>query len=351
MLIKNKLSDRAYFWWSILIEVLILAAIFHFCFEPLNGMSLNGSIWLLVIGIGFFTIVGVLMSSSKGRNWTNAVMNSLLPACIYCALMVAPRFAIWYKGIAVITFISAVLIFLMIVCRRLPHKCRADRGEIIKKRIVSGLFSVRVVVVALLVFCLLVTGIGSWVESISANNAAADMEQWTMRNNKEAVLKLRSEVWDSLSVDERLEVMEVVKNIEMRYLGVQRDIDVEVGELDEFVLGAYRLRENKIIISESHIKHASSYDVLHTLIHECHHAYTNEQVEALMCLPESYRSLRVFNAIRVYKEEYSDYTGGGEDYLEYCMQLCELEAEKYAEESVEEYCVAIEEYEKEMVNG
>lgn len=318
-------------------------------FVPLDGCTVGDSKKVLWTLVATMAVLGTIITFAKRRNYLSLVINILFPLEIYALVSYWSFFNTWAKATVAISGAIAFLFFAMVMLQKISPK-RKNKAEILKKRFIQALLGARTIGVVCLCAFIIPLGVNAFAgvdlyqtddgDTIVLNEA----EEWTIANNIDTVMKIKPDIWKTLSIDERLETLSVIKNIEMRYLGINHEIHLSADNLEENTLGCYVPNERKIIIDVSHLKSSPVNEVVHTLAHECHHAYSRQQVEVYKIIPEEYKNMLMFYNAKIYAEEYANYDDG-DNYYTYAAQHCERHADIYADDAVESYYEAIFMYE------
>ena len=319
-------------------------------FIPLNDYTVGTSKKVLWTLIATMVLIGMLITFKKRRNYLSLVINILFPFEIYAIASYLDFFNTWVKTTVIVASVLAFLFFSLVVFRKMSSR-RKNKTLIIKKRLKHAFLGARTIAVICLCAFIIPMGVNAFVgrdlyqsntgDTIVLNEA----EEWTIANNIDTVLKIKPDIWKTLSVEERLDVLSVLKNIEIRYLGINHEIHLSADNLEENTLGCYIPNERKIVIDITHLKNSSVNEVVHTLAHECHHAYSRQQVEVYKILPDEYKDMLMFYNAQLYEKEYANYIDGDDNYYGYATQYCERHADAYADDAVESYYEAIFKYE------
>lgn len=171
--------------------------------------------------------------------------------------------------------------------------------------------------------------------------------EWIVKNQFETVKLIKEENWNELDTKEKLDVLEVIKNIEMRYLGVNHEVFLKTEELDPDTLANYSEAEYTITIDIDHLRNSSPQDVLRSLGHESYHAYQFQQVRLYKTIPDEYKDMLMFANAKEYEYEFANYKDADDGYLAYVSQTAEKNAANYGQLIVKEYYGLIEQYESE----
>lgn len=317
-------------------------------FVALPGTTITFSKILLWITVLVFIAGGCGITLKKRRNNVSMIANILLPYELYAVLTYnayVPKL-VW-GAIIVSALITIGFILLAITPDKLQTKSKAHG---FKQRLKHGLLGARTIAAFCMLILLvplgvrLVFGHGIISTTIPSVDAASKASEWTVKNNIDTVCLLREEEWSKLDAQEKLDVLGVVLNIEIRYLGLNHELYLKSAILEMNTAAHYNHTNHEIVINIDHLQHAPAEDILDSLCHECYHSYQYQMIELYNETPEKYRDMKVFQYVDDYIEEFSDYTDGSENDEDYYYQTVEVAARKYASEAVYEYYELIEEY-------
>lgn len=293
--------------------------------------------WALVL---ILIPLGTYTTFEKRRNPISIGVNIALPFEIYTILATYKHIPGVYKIVFTVAVSLSVLYFGLVVFQKIKHKRYAR--EIMQNRVKHALFGARTII-AVVLLCVTVPislkcALGQGLLVSGVETKVEEDDTWSMINNAETVVMLHEDNWETLSLKKRADVLAVCKNIELRYLGIyNKEIHLEVGDLDEGVLGIHNAKENTIVIDIGHLENSDSKDVLRTLLHECKHAYDWECVAVYNQVADEYKSLRMFTNIAKYDKEFRTPIDNDKNFEEYYAQLVEVSARNYSEIVVEEY--------------
>lgn len=296
-------------------------------------------------------LVSILMGAFvvfkyKKTGWT-AEVSLLIPYGIYTV------WGYWKtieSGIKVILGVSIILsiAYSLLVLHRKIHN-RKKMNLVLRNRFykcVTGTFSILAVGMSIIMISIAVQGVCdlSILKTAIKGSHREELEQYTISNNINTVLKLQEYEWTRLATQEKIDVLQVIANIEANYLGLPNKLNVQVSDLEEDTLGCYVDETYTIYIDVEHIENDSSYAILESCCHEAYHSYQHRLVDAYKDADESLQALRLYKNVRFYEKEFADYSDGSEDILTYYFQQCEIDAREYAESAVEDYYLRISEY-------
>ncbi len=340
---KNTMGKTEYILTNVFWVMVTMVAYNTMLFVPIEGLTVKISkiiIWAIELT---FVSIGLLLTFKKRKNYLNVIVNVIFPLEIYALISYMPYFNIWVCITIVLAIICSLGFFLMVILNKKGDTITNESYRIFKK-IKHGALGARTIASV----CMLVLIIPLCINYFAGKNlfevkneTNISSNKWTIANNIETVEKITPEIWDTLSVNEKLEVLKVIKNIEVNYLGINHELYLTAESLEEDILGTYVNNERKIIIDIEHLKNSQSSEVVRTLAHECHHAYTKQLVKFYQTVPEEYKNMLIFADVQKYEEEYDSYKEGTGDYKAYATQFCEKHAEKYAQEAVDAYFEAI----------
>lgn len=122
--------------------------------------------------------------------------------------------------------------------------------------------------------------------SIDAKIPQSSAYEDAMDSNIETICLLREDVWADISVEERINVLQVVADIEAIHLDipsipVSADIIVDAG-----TLAYYRPSEKRITLSKDYLANCLGHSALDNILHEMYHAYQHATIELYESLDE-----------------------------------------------------------------
>lgn len=305
--------------------------------------SLQILLVMMLISAGFFMIV----MNRRKNGWT-ATACFVLPFGIYTILTYSTTSTLFIRAVLVTSILLSVAYSFFLFTRKINHKGKNARRKVLRIRLSRCMYSVScIMAVAMLT---LMVGIG-WngyfgtglvTSSVKAEGQQQDVEdEDTMEANMDAVLKLQPVVWEDLNTHGRIDVLQIVCNIETHYLGLNDPVTVQGDNLSPYTLGSYSDAQRLIRINLNHIENDPVEDVLSTILHEIHHSYEHRLAEVFDNISPEYRYLRLFKDAAHYSQEVDDYINPRDDYYEYMTQWLEMDSETYAELGVQEYYARI----------
>lgn len=318
---------------------------FMFCFRTVvfrtvGPLSLHQSkilLWSLLVG---FVLLGTAATYKTRRNHLSVLVNVALPFEIYTVLSYKDYLS-WQTTACLITAsILSTAYILIISTEKIP--CRQLRHIIIKRRITKCLLGTRTIIACCFLFIVLsvasTTLFGTSLTKSSINAYKDDgNDTWTIANNIEQVCLFSEERWHSLSNKEKTTAMQVIANIECRYLGLPHELTVVTAPLGENAAASYDDRTHIITINIKHFEESDPLDIIDSICHEAYHAYQHRLCDAYDSVDDQYKSLLGFYDVTFYKQEFAHYTNGSGNFYEYYFQHCETKARDYASDSVDEY--------------
>lgn len=181
------------------------------------------------------------------------------------------------------------------------------------------------------------------------NGDTAAWEQFNISNNLKRIYKIRYRTtWDSLTINEKLTLLQDISNCEAYNLGLNSTIQIVIADLKDGSYGCYDHYFKRITIDLSHLKNDNPNSILNTVLHEMYHAYENELVELYLGADVSHKRLKAINRCEEYLRELSDYQKGStedvEQYMLYYTQVLETDSRAYAKTECEYYYSQIDRY-------
>lgn len=208
-------------------------------------------------------------------------------------------------------------------------------AEVLGWRMLAG------VILAAACFLSIVINI-SFCGTLTQKNAV--LSENTIENNIKILALLQEDTWPSLSITDRIDVLQTAADIEAAYFGLPHKLTVITSNTSKNVLGHYIDHSHKITISINHIQHGNPRDILETLTHEAYHAYEYRLADVYEDVSDTHKNLRLLNRAKVYCEELNNYTNSEDDPIGYLFQIVEIDSETYSMAAVERYYDAINTY-------
>lgn len=331
------------FFWGILAMIWFR----NIYFIRLPGLTLKWSkiiLWVLVVG---FMALGCAMTFRKRRNRLSLWVNLLLPYELY--IVITYRAYVPGRVWGVLVF-SGILSITFLILALLPDRQAEESEQIpLERRLKHGalgartIFSICMLILPLLLGIQLIANRGLLVTNVKPVKNTSEASEWFVSKQIDVVRKLQEEEWQELSDQEKLDVLGVVTNIEVRYLGLNHELYLKSGVLKPNVASNYNHKEYAITISIDHLRSDSAREILDSLCHECYHSYQHQMIELYDLIPEEYRDMLAFRYADDYVEELSDYADGTDDIDAYYGQTVEATARGYAAQAVQDYYERIEE--------
>ena len=162
----------------------------------------------------------------------------------------------------------------------------------------------------------------------------------------EELQNLKPENYAALTVDEKIQLLQVVADIEGRYLGLDTRIRIGCSDLKEDVLGYYKDSTKEIQIDTEYLD-SEPREVICLLCHEMYHAAQQQYARIYDKLSQDEKKSYFLTEAAEYAEELKHYKngeeGGAYEYFAYYSQTLEREARAYGLVSTEQIFQRIDE--------
>lgn len=162
----------------------------------------------------------------------------------------------------------------------------------------------------------------------------------------EELQNLKAENYAMLTASEKIQLLQVVADIEGRYLGLDTRITVGCSDLKEDVLGYYKDSTKEIQIDTEYLD-SEPREVICLLAHEMYHAAQRQYARIYDKLSQDEKKSYFLTEAAEYAEELKHYKsgeeGGAYEYFSYYSQTLEREARAYGLVSAEQIFQRIEE--------
>lgn len=169
-------------------------------------------------------------------------------------------------------------------------------------------------------------------------------------NIKEYVKEVYSDNFKNLDPISQAKLLSNILKYEQYILGCNFNIDVKIEQIDVsdndiLTYGYYLSPSHTIVINNQIIQENSPEDVISTLLHEVKHAQQHfyvdfyEDVFSNLSVDnqEKYKSLPIIEYAKAYQTSFYNYVDADEDFSAYKSQLCEVNAEEYADSELQTY--------------
>lgn len=330
------------FRMTILIPISVVFYIYCFPIQIYIG-EIRLSLWEQILPLFFllFTMLWLcafpVRSACQKGDWFELLFN-LFPV----ELLLFMVFAQWH-------FLAAILIFVALVgtiafFAAAIFKQEDDRELSEKERRLNWVIFIRLFVLISFVFFIVPSILSVFVYDMKDPyyEARQDLlQQLREETGDEAdgdiyhkhqrlLSSFRAENWETLSVEERITLLQALANMESEKLGIP-PAKVITEKLEPYISGQHSTTENMIWIDIEHIQDDSLNEILNTCLHETYHAYQAYVVNHVDWDTE-FSNSAFFDEARSWKENQSNYIRGYIDFDAYEQQPLEASARQFAED-------------------
>lgn len=316
-------------------------------FKLIPGKTYEGSkivlYALVVLGIS----LGILLTYKKRRNSISTFVNVAMPFEIYTVITYFSEFRVLLIILMIISGGLGITYLVILLKRKMP--VRVKQNIVIRRRVRNGLLGARTIIATIMLVMMIPISTSLFLsDSIFPNTEKAivgsENDDCTIANNIETVRNIRQDVWEDLSVAEKMRTLQVIANIEARYLGLPHELNVRIESLDDGTIAHYVDSTHSLSLNINFFNRDAT-EIVESLCHEAYHAYQHRLVEVYVGLDNEHKKLLAFYDVEDYKNEFADYKNGDEDFWSYYYQKCEVSARSYARNAIAEYLDRIEDYE------
>ena len=338
----NKMSVPMYILDNVICAIVAMVWYRSLLFRNLEGKSYADSkmtLWILVIAL---VAIGVLITIKKQRNAVSFVTASLLPYGIYALL----TYYIYRKTLVRATFaVCAVLVAFYIIS---VAKMRVKGEDGSKKKLAMTIRATRIIISAgflVLLFQLMITRLFGGSLVTSGIHAVPGKDAPTIGESMSALVRLSDETWPQLDINDRIDLLQMIANIEAGRLGLPNELNVEGDNIQEEDTYSYYLDDTrKIVVSLDVIMRNTANQALEAVLHEAYHSYQHRLMDAFSQVDDDLKNLMIFDDAISYIDEFENYSDGNGDYFKYFYQDCEEDARDYAYAHIDDYFSRVERY-------
>lgn len=339
----------AHLYWGWLAYLFFSSRLFLRIYSPWTGelLSTDTSRQILLILILGFGVSGIALSGASCRNYRNLFLNISAPYGVYLVLETLPRVPgyVWAAliGWAVFVLFYAIALF------SAPIRRRRNLLKVIRRRLARLFLNTRAALHGLLGLYVLAL---SLLSLLGFSDITSDQTRYPAKEAlhlpsafAEELEGLQEDRWICLSLQEKVDLMQLVANIETSYLGIPEGLQVCCESLPPYTLGSYAHEESTIRIGKDHLLYDSPEACTETVLHEAYHSFQHHLCAAYSQVEDRYRALYFLREAAIYEDEFGDYQNGSSGFWEYYNQSCEADARRYAEGRLPMYLGALAEAE------
>lgn len=301
-------------------------------FKVVPQLSLQQSrrlLWGLFWG---WTAVSMYISWVGRHNILQALLSTFVPVGIYTMIAYYPLYRL---NILILLGILVALGTGYVILTLLLWRRQASTGRMLRTMAPRLRSLVGVVMACMVIVTFSVRAYGG---GVMQSHVTAVRDDSGLEEQQAMLLKLDERVWIGLRASEKLDVLQVVANLEASALGLAHELNVQADNMDDArVLAHYREHMHQISINGDHLEEASSMEMLEAILHESYHAYEHQLVRLYETLDPDMQQLYTFQRVAVYRAEFASYVDGTEDMQRYSQQLVEQDSQKYARSAIKAY--------------
>lgn len=326
----------AQLYWGWLAYIFFSARLFSRIISIWSGnlLSVSDSRRILILLVLFWGGAGFLLSVKYRRNSWAIAANTLPPYGIYLILETIPQIPIYIKVSVAVIGVLVVLYSIMLITAPIHHK--RNRSKVVKKRCAQLVYAAHGLSCTLL--CILtitsaagaILGISVMRPQIAWDTAAGERAD-LLAEFSEELSSLQDERWKKLTLQQKIDLMQLVAQIESGYLGLPDELMVCCETLQPNLKGSYEHENRTVRISQDHLLYDGPADCVRTILHEVYHSYQYHLCSIYEGLDRQYQSMYFLRDASNYMYEFEHYTGGSEDFSEYYNQQCETDSRAYAD--------------------
>lgn len=333
--------------------------------EPLQRLLFDRLRYRLTIGVFLPTVFNLMSTMAKRRSTVNALVNSVIPYALYLPSLlrgILPGYwlflivsvttsmtatIIWARKKScyscsfydVVRFFMAVLAVQQLICYAVVfvHKAFCE----------SSLFCISSCSLLLILSSLWI--IKTHSDSLFRHSTPKALS-YLQRKELARIIRsidqeLKNNPWALRSTREKKRIVNEILEIESKFLGLVFSPQIvytcfDTAQRTLFTVrkykGAYHAETDRIFLDNALLNDSSIYPLLECLFHELRHAHQARQTHLLPYIPEEYHDLLLVRQIEQIAQEFDHYKDGT-DSDAYHQQLCEQDAQSYAQEALYEY--------------
>lgn len=346
----NKMSEKKFLTLNVIGLFLFMLMYRGLIFCCLIFQTFNYSkiiLWIMSITI---TSVGYFLTRKRRRNYLSLFVNISLPFEIYTLMTHEYIFFEFIAIIFIVSFILCILYFSAVLLRHLIKNDKILKLKFYKNmslHIVNGFRTICAVCFSVLLIYAAVDCVfepTAIMPSIKSSNEIVENKNDIISENMKHIYKIDTNTWANLSIEERLDLLQILANTERIILGISHEISVCSDNLGFGTYGSYDFNTHKVWIDLDVINDDTANKSIETLCHEIYHGYEHDFVNAFLSLDKEYQQLSVFDEVRKYKENFDNYQTGYDDFETYYNQIVEVDSRAYGKKREAFYFAEAEKY-------
>ena len=315
-------------------------------FRPILGLSAGLSKALLWICVILSCTLFTFVYNEKHYTYTGIAKSLIVGFGIYTVAAYVKAKPFFICGTLLIFALISAVDIIVIMSKKIKNK--RNYKKILTKRIIRCIIDTQLLFSVGFAIIVITLGKGTLFGGmiISANKSRVSysaVNEQLMEKNAEMLLKFRKENWEKLSIQEKLDALQVISDIEAEYLGLPYKIDVGAGNATYMTLAFYNDNNYEIVVNIDDLFKRSSWTLLNAICHEVYHSYQYRMLDIYHSADDSLKGMRFFGNTASYAEEFSNYTHPEKDIVKYTNQVCENTAKAYANIREKTYRSMIEE--------
>lgn len=303
------------------------------CFTNIPNCDYETSMKILYIMTFGLVLVGITITIKHRRNSISTAVNVLLPLVLY-------TFATYFQEFGTFIIIASLfgvvgsMAYIFLTQKYSKSKACAKNKKFNKKRfcalgartIITSCCSLVVIYIA----GTAITGIQLYRPSTEASDTSSGFIEY-LDENSDTFDLLEESKWQTLTNNQKLDVLQMVCNGERIRLGIQSSIRIKSRYFENNLLGSYVKADQTIIINTKLLKEGTAEEVMACTTHECFHSLQYDLVALYDSVPDEKKKLMIFNTVEKYKTEFSNYKDGYcADFDDYYDQSVEEDARSYS---------------------
>ena len=324
---------------------MFLLGYYYTVFISLQGYSAAQSLLVLEVALLCGLALDLLPVLRVVRNGWSILTTMFLILGSYTFVTYYRNYPGLYLGILAVTAAVAASYLVWVFVRK--NNAEMEPQKKFRRRMQQGSMGIKTVAAVIGVFFILCAAATKYLpqaEDVLCKTVYTDED--ALAAHIEELRNLQPEKYAGLTVDEKIQLLQVIANIEGRYLGLDTRITVGCSDLKEDTLGYYRDATKEIQIDMEYLD-SEPRKVVCLLCHEMYHAAQHQYARIYDKLSQEEKKSYFLTEAAIYAKELKDYKNGEEggvyEYFAYYSQSLEREARAYGLASAEQIFERIEE--------
>lgn len=350
---QSTINTEGYIVYSTLFFCLLYLFYFYSVFSPYVTRLRFSSVKEFNF-ITIFSFASCFIAFSRTRHIVTMITAVVFPFCIFTLINLRSLFQ-GLTSMAILMIASMAAVCFIII--RKDYSMSSGKGFRFSNRTLKKcVIAVQMVFTLIMSLCIMTVVVTNVIVFHKNSSTDVSMEEqqameevrtydlsvYTTDNFSKELESFNAKNWSELTMSERLQLLQLIANIEANSMGIAQPFVVKSDNLvqkdkDIYTTGCYQSKYNTIYIDNYYLEAEESYWVLQTICHECYHGWQHSLVKLYFEAGEDCKQLRIFSDVREYIDNMKSYDEALQNFDQYYNLKLESMARSYGEDRAKDY--------------